>query len=157
MSKDDKEDRISQLRNTRMNINSLKDELAERAEEDDEDEKDNPEATEGHTNSKYDSPIEEEEAASYSEGEHALVIDYEFPNDKTDVKAKPADLTEEDKQVIASEENVEKLQHRGADNIPIITSRVNRDKEEDYTKVIKEIKRREPKAEVYEKESAKSH
>ena len=80
LSKDERIARLEQLRNARLTVNSLQDELDERA--DDEEDKDTPEDTDWSTNSKYDSKIEEDEAECNSECESVATIDYEFPIEK---------------------------------------------------------------------------
>ena len=65
LRKDDMVERLEELRTARMKVDSLKEEIADRI--DDDEKKEALEDTEYHTQSKYDSPLEEYEAESSSE------------------------------------------------------------------------------------------
>ena len=79
----EKRSHLVQLRQIRLDINKIQDELNERAE--DEEEKDTSDETEGEGST--DSKSEDDEAGDNSQCESIASIDYEFPEDKNEAKA----------------------------------------------------------------------
>ena len=71
-----------------MDITKIQDELEDRA--DDEEEKDTSDETEGEGST--DNKSEDDEAGENSECESIATIDYEFPEDKNEAKAKSEDM-----------------------------------------------------------------
>ena len=77
--KGDVENRLIELRNARLQVCTLKEEISDRA--DDEELKEALEDSKYHTGSKFDSPEEEKEAENSSESYNDSKVDYDFPTE----------------------------------------------------------------------------